>query len=204
MLRRIGLPAGAVIVAVLVAAGPAAAAPATEVVSVHDGAHALFQDPTGGNQELMVDLDRTDGQTLLDVEWSDYTCSVELAVQTCVRLYREAYDVVPATAELSLDTTTVSTDLTYTELRRTCVDADLTDGIESRDCTDEPLTTGTTTLSLTLTGTGEIEQYEYRDPQGVLHRTDHRAAIASGTGFGQDYPVEWSLFNQLAHSVTLA
>jgi hypothetical protein len=206
LLCRIGLPVGASIATLLVATAPATAdsTPGHSALSVHDAAHVWFEDPLGGNHNTMVDLDRTDGQVLLDVEWFDVTCDGTQAPRTCLFTYREAYDVVPTTAELSLDRATVTADLTYNELHRTCVYTPTDSGAEHQACTDAPRTSGTTTLDLTWTGVGEVTRYEYRDAQGMRHIVWQRNAQASGTAFGERYPVEFSLITQLAHSVTVA
>lgn len=194
-LRRVAVLAVAAVTAPLFA-DPAAADPAPVVWA---GAHVDFR-ADDSNRNLIADLERVDGATLLDVEWFDRTCDAEAAPRTCTTVGRRAYDVVPTTADLSLDSASVTADFSYVEFGEVCDYIPVDDG-EEGSCTETAPVSGTTHLELTWTATGEVEHGSYHDSEGRLHVSQRRWAQAWGTAFDDDFPVEESMITQLAQGV---
>lgn len=207
LLRRVAIPLGVVMVAVTATATAATATPSGSArpgISIHDGAHVQFEE-VNGHRSLLVDLDRVDGKTLLDIEYFDVTCDAEQSPRTCNFLFRRSLDVVPTTSRLSLAGAAVTAEFTYEELRRTCVytPSEEYPGEDNEVCDEEPWIGGrTTTADLTWTGVGEVERDEWRDGEGRLNVTLRRFAQASGTAFGETFPIEESAITQISHSVT--
>ncbi|MEJ3741940.1 hypothetical protein WEI85_01380 [Actinomycetes bacterium KLBMP 9797] len=192
--RYIVLPIGATIALILVAT-PATAAPA---VTVYEGAHAGFESPDG--RQMTVDLNRVNGQATLDVEWSTHSCDAEQAPRTCSWVSRTAYDVEPASSRLSLRRAAVTADLVYDESRRTCTYTPAEEG-EEETCAEVVRSVGAARIELAWTARGDVTQESYEDSEGRLHLTWRTGAEASGTAFGERYPVEQSLITQLSRTL---
>lgn len=201
-LSRLAVPAAAA-AAVLVSAGPAAANPvlAETLTSTFEGAHVWFESPNGAHN-LQIDLEITDGQALLDIEWFTVSCQdTEDGSRICRYQYRDSYDVSATMARFSLDTTVVTAAFSYDDLVRTCTYP--APNTEVGPCAEER-STGATTLDVTWTGVGEISHSERTDSAGIKHISDSRGAVAAGIAFDTSYPAELSLITQLARSVTVA
>lgn len=217
ILRGIVAAVGVVAIAIAVAASPAIVSPATAspvplrpdglaspvglvdpAPVVSNYAHAGFDDPDR-TRLMNVDLERVDGEMLLDIDWYAVTCAVTESTRTCTYRYRWAQDVVPDYAELSLPSATVRTGLTYQENRHSCSWARFPDGqLADETCTGSVRTTGSTQVDLGWVAEGEPTKESYYDAEGRRHEVQRVAGEASGAAFDEHFPADQSQLAQLA------
>jgi hypothetical protein len=196
LLRRVLVPIGAALVTAALAT-PATAAPASTLL---EGAHVGFDDPNAG-RTLTVDLNRIDGVAQLDVEYWSRSCTESAGLETCETIFRNAYDQTPSRARMSLQGASATGVVTYSETVRTCTYGPVDEeGERPESCTDAPATTGTTSVKITWTGTGEVVKERWSDDEGARYVTRRRTATVVGTAFGESFPVEQSLITSLSRT----
>jgi hypothetical protein len=196
LLRRVLVPIGAALVTATLAA-PATAAPAS---TLSEGAHVGFDDPNAA-RTLTVDLDRSAGVAQLDIEYWSRSCTESAGSETCETIFRSAYDQTPSRVRMSLQGASATAAVTYSQTVRTCTYGPVNeDGERPESCTDAPSTTGTTSVKITWTGTGEVVKERWSDEEGARYVTRRRTATVVGTAFGESFPVEQSLITALSRT----
>jgi hypothetical protein len=91
--------------------------------------------------------------------------------------------------------------VTYSQTVRTCTYGPVNEeGERPESCTDAPATTGSTSVKITWTGTGEVVKERWSDEEGARYVTRRRTAAVVGTAFGESYPVEQSLITSLSRT----
>jgi hypothetical protein len=196
LLRRVLVPIGAALVTAALAT-PATAAPASTLA---ESAHVGFDDPDTG-RTLTVDLERIDGAVQLDVEYWSRSCTGSAGRETCETIFRNAYRQTPSRARMSLQGASATAVVTYSQTVRTCTYGPVDEqGERPESCTDAPATTGTTTVKITWTGTGEVVRERGNDEEGARYVTRRRTATVVGTAFGESFPVEQSLITSLGRT----
>ncbi|GIE85518.1 hypothetical protein [Actinoplanes regularis] len=196
LLRRVCVPIGAALVTAVLAT-PAMAAPAS---TLFESAHVGFDDPNTG-RTLTVDLGRVNGVAQLDVEYWSRSCTESAGLETCETIFRNAYDQTPSRVRMSLQGASATGVVTYSQTVRTCTYGPVDEeGERPESCTDAPATTGTTSVKITWTGTGEVVKERWNDEEGARYVTRRRTASVVGTAFGESFPVEQSLITSLSRT----
>jgi hypothetical protein len=196
LLCRVLVPIGAALVTAALAT-PATAAPASTLL---ESAHVGFDDPNT-SRTLTVDLERIDGVARLDVEYWSRSCTESAGLETCETLFRSAYDQTPSRVRMSLQGASATGVVTYSQVVRTCTYGPVDEeGELPESCTNAPATTGTTSVKITWTGTGEVANECWSDEEGTRYVTQRRSADVVGTAFGESFPVEQSLITSLGRT----
>lgn len=200
LLRRVLVPIGAALLTAVLAA-PAVAAPASTLV---ESAHVGFDDPNS-SRTLTADLERIDGVAHLDVEYFNRSCTETTGVETCETLFRSAYGQKPSRVRMSLLGASATATVAYRQTVRTCTYGPANEeGERPETCTDAPATTGTTRVTLTWTGTGQVVKERWNDDEGARYVTRRRTAAVVGTAFGESFPVEQSSITSLSRTLKFA